>query len=110
MANSANVDLKGKLVVVEDDTYWGNEGAVPNRIFQVDPVNPGFGASPHTSGRAIFGHWLNSGRVARIEGWTVERVVTKEEAEGLFASAGMVPHWGAEGGTPVAIESKPVGL
>lgn len=110
MANSLDTDLTGKLVVVEDDAYWGNEGALVNRIFRVDPKDGGFGAKPYTSGRAIFGHWVNSGRVARIEGWTVERVITQEEAEGVFTSAGVVPHWGQDGGPVVAVEVKPVGL
>lgn len=95
MANALNEDVTGRLVVVKAKSVNADNQGIHHRIFQVDSGNAGFGAVPHTSGRAIFGWWLDNGRRARVEGPNLERFIGREEAAEAFRAAGEEPHWEA---------------
>lgn len=73
MANALRIDLVGKTVIFQQKYL-----TVPalEHPFRVDG---GFGASPTTMGRALFGTFLSDGEEARMEGYMVERLATDEE-------------------------------
>jgi len=69
MGNSLNQDLRGKTVILDSSRYKGNE---EERKFKCEN---GFGCSPVTNGKAIFGHFLTDNEKARISGYDVEKIV-----------------------------------
>jgi hypothetical protein len=95
VANALNEDVTGRLVVVKAKSVTPGKQALTGRIFQVDARNGGFGAVPYTSGRAVFGWWLDNGRRGRVEGPNLERLITREEAAQAFTEAGAAPCWEA---------------
>ncbi len=52
MSNSKNMDLKGKRVIVDGQYLLDGK----DKEFMCED---GFGCSPDTSGRKIYGKWLN---------------------------------------------------
>lgn len=74
MVNSLGIDLTGKTVLILKSSLkpeW-REG---DRRFK---VSGGFGAKPHTMGKALFGTFLVDGEEARMSGWDVESVVDED--------------------------------
>lgn len=75
MANTLGIDLTGKVVIFRQEFL-----TVPNTEHPF-LVQGGFGASPHTQGRALGGTFLSDGEETRMEGYMVERLATDEEIE-----------------------------
>ena len=73
MANSLNIELEGKYVVVDRKKYNDEIG-----IFL---VVDGFGTSPSTHGIAVFGKWLSDNTEDRISGYDIKRLATEEEVK-----------------------------
>lgn len=71
--NSLNIDLIDKVVIFRQDTL-----SVPNTEHPFK-VAGGFGANPHTQGRALGGVFLSDGEATRMEGDWVERLATEAE-------------------------------
>ena len=67
MANSLNIDLTGKKIVVKEKYYPNLSEA--ERTFT---CNGGFGCKPHTMGGAVFGEFADGER-CRIEGYEIEK-------------------------------------
>jgi hypothetical protein len=74
MGNNLNISLEGKYVILDRGFYSG-ETDLERMFYCVS----GFGCSPETSGRAIFGHFTIDAEETRIEGYQVKRLATKEE-------------------------------
>lgn len=73
MANTLDLDLTGKVVIFKQSVLKVPATEHPFR------VEGGFGASPHTMGRALMGTFLSDGERARMEGYDVERLATEAE-------------------------------
>lgn len=73
MGNSLNMNLEGQVVIFKKKYMTVPPLDHPFR------VEGGFGASPSTIGRALFGTFLSDGEEARMEGFMVERLATEEE-------------------------------
>jgi len=67
MANSLKMDLTDKDVVLSSEYYPGDES---DRTFHCES---GFGCHSFTSGQAIFGQFVKSGKKSRIEGFQIEK-------------------------------------
>lgn len=66
--NSLGIDLRpGDVILVKGYND-------PTGQFR---VLGGFGTSPHTSGRAIYGNWLSDGTEDRVEGHEVVKLVQR---------------------------------
>lgn len=76
MTNALKAQLQGKVVVLKASVHKAAYAALPYRLFRVEG---GFGTSPDTSGRAVFGVYLCDGEKARIDGYDIERFATEEE-------------------------------
>jgi hypothetical protein len=81
VGNSLDIDLTGKVVIF-GPTYL----AVPATEHPF-LVRGGFGAKPHTHGRALLGTFLSDGEDARMEGYMVDRLATDEEIAAAPKSA-----------------------
>lgn len=72
MANSLNIDITDKIVVL-------------NPIYYDQPylfhAEGGFGCSPNTSGNCVGGFFLVDNERARVEGYQILRLATNEEIE-----------------------------
>ena len=66
MGNSLGIDLEGKTVILKPK---GNRKDRRSRRFK---VSGGFGASPHTTGTALLGTFLDDGKSARVSGYDVQ--------------------------------------
>ena len=73
MANSLNINLTGKYVVLKSPDYIGT---LPERVFLCED---GFGCSPVTSGSRIYGKFVSDGEDDCVRGCDVERLATDEE-------------------------------
>jgi hypothetical protein len=76
MANSLDQDLTGKVVLIRKDVLKP-EWHYDRRFL----VKGGFGALPHTMGKALMGTFLVDGESCRMSGWDVESVVEDDDAE-----------------------------
>ncbi len=76
MANSLNIDLEGKTIVLKPKVLKPEYRAIKWRLFKVDG---GFGASPNTIGSALIGEFLADGERARMEGHQVLRIATEKD-------------------------------
>lgn len=63
MANSLGIDLKGKTVIVQGRKFLCENG---------------FGIRSFTSGRAIYGKFLDTGEEGQISGYEVEKLAEEE--------------------------------
>ena len=72
MANALGIDLMGKVVVVKGDM------CALDRLFE---CSGGFGCSPDTTGRKVFGTLLCRGTEGFVYGDDVERLATPEEVQ-----------------------------
>lgn len=75
MANSLNIDLKDKFVVLSKEAY---PGSIIKRVFHCEG---GFGISSDTMGTAIFGYFIYDGERCRVEGYEVDKLATNDEIE-----------------------------
>ncbi len=75
MANSLGIDLAGKIVVVKAQ-FCPPGTRLRDWLFLCEN---GFGLMPFTSGQAVLGKWLASGKGDRIEGSMIERLATDAE-------------------------------
>ena len=73
MANNLDIDLTGRVVIFSEKFLTVPATEHPFL------VEGGFGAKPYTMGRALLGTFLSDGEEARMEGYMVERLATKEE-------------------------------
>jgi len=73
MANNLDIDLTGKVVVFKQG--YLTVPATEHPFL----VEAGFGAKPHTMGRALLGTFLSDGEECRMEGYMVERLATAKE-------------------------------
>lgn len=80
MANFLNIDLTGKVVVIDKKYLYPSQHALENRLFR---VQSGFGAFPFTTGQTLGGVWLKSKAFRNMGGYTVERLATEEEIKGV---------------------------
>ena len=76
MSNSLDMELEGKIVILDRQYYKGE-----NDIERAFLCKDGFGCSSCTRGSAIFGKFLIDGESCRIEGFQVKRLATQEEIE-----------------------------
>ena len=76
MGNSLNVELEGKVVVLNKDCLKAEFHDIKQRLFRVEG---GFGTHASTIGTALFGTFLADNEKARIEGYDVERLATEAE-------------------------------
>ena len=76
MANSLNVSLVGQVIVVRAEVLLPAYQALHHRVWR---VKGGFGASPDSSGRALYCTSLFDGEEARFEGYDVERLATASD-------------------------------
>ena len=76
MGNNLDIDLEGKYVILYKKDFPRAGERPIDRMFL---CSGGFGCSPDTSGRAIFGHFTVDGEDVRVEGYQVERLATPEE-------------------------------
>lgn len=76
MANSLKIDLTDQTVVIAAKYHIPTYRALEHRVFR---VTGGFGASPNTSGSALFGQYLLDGEECRLEGRMVERLATEAD-------------------------------
>ena len=83
MSNALQQELKGKTVI------FRQEDMAPGVVAEDHPFHceDGFGCSPHTSGRAIIGYFVEDGEKGRIDGWMVDRIATEDEIEAAKAKA-----------------------
>jgi hypothetical protein len=72
VANSLNVDLTGRLVLLREDAMRPEFRARDERLFR---VSGGFGAVPYTIGTALFGTFVKDGTADRMDGYDVEALV-----------------------------------
>jgi hypothetical protein len=70
----AGVDLTGKTVLLSAKCYRGTEA---ERLFKCEG---GFGCSPITMGRAVFGAWVSDGSKDRVERYEIVGYLPEEEA------------------------------
>ena len=82
MGNTLNEKLEGRVVIIGAEHLVSRLNTPDLRAFR---VSGGFGASPVTSGSAIFGEFLFDGEKCRMEGWMVERFATEDEIDGAEA-------------------------
>lgn len=75
MANSLNMNLEGKTVILRQSFFRAGLVATDHPF----EVGGGFGAQPFTQGRALGGTFLSDGEVTRVDGYDVERLATEEE-------------------------------
>jgi len=68
MANSLNINLKGKYVMLK--------GHYKDEVFKCEG---GFGESPDTIGSAVFVKSLKDGREFRISGYDIRRLAKDHE-------------------------------
>lgn len=80
MANSLKIDLTNQTVVIAAKYHTPDYRALEHRIFY---VTGGFGASPHTTGSALFGQYVFDGEQCRLEGRMVERLATDADLAAL---------------------------
>lgn len=73
MANSMNMNLTGKLVVIGAEHY--TDDRVRTESERTVLVQGGFGAHPETNGSALFVRDNETGQVWRAEGYMVERII-----------------------------------
>jgi len=73
MANSLNIDLTNKYVVVDKNVYNDEVG-----IFFCEG---GFGCFSFTIGTAVFGKWLSDNTIDRISGYVIVRLATDDEVK-----------------------------
>lgn len=78
MANSLDMELEGKIVILDNQYYKGEKDI--DRAFLCED---GFGCSSFTHGNAITGKFLIDGEHCRVEGYQVKRLATDEEIEEL---------------------------
>ena len=78
MANSLNMDLRDKVVVLSKKFLKPAFHDLEDRLFH---VQGGFGAVPFTMGTALQGTFLKDNEDTRLEGFMVERLATEEEIE-----------------------------
>lgn len=71
--NNLRRDIEPGEIVVLDPTEY--DGPIEKRLFV---CSGGFGMRNVTSGRAIFGKFMVSGKEARVEGYELDRVATEE--------------------------------
>jgi len=81
MANTLDIDLTGKVVVFKQ--HFLTVPATEHPFL----VKGGFGAQPHTMGRALGGVFLSDGEETRMEGYMVDRLATDEEIAAAPMSA-----------------------
>jgi len=84
MANNLDIDLTGKVVVFKQG--YLTVPATEHPFL----VEAGFGAKPHTMGRALLGTFLSDGEECRMEGYMVERLATEEEIASAAAVASVI--------------------
>lgn len=72
--NNLKIDLTGKYVILDRKHYRG-ETDIERMFF----CTGGFGCSPQTIGRAIFGHFTIDAEETRVEGYQVKRLATEAE-------------------------------
>ena len=77
MANSLNIELEGKTVVIAGEYLDAKYKEAPEaeRAFHVEG---GFGTSPDTMGRALMGYWVSDGVKDRVQGYMVEKLADKQ--------------------------------
>lgn len=78
MANSLNIELENRVVILED-IFPAPYNTIEERAFI---VTGGFGTSPRTNGTALFGKWAAGqykGEEERRDGYDVLRLATDEE-------------------------------
>ena len=73
MANSLNIDLTNKYVVVDKNVFKDEVG-----IFFCEG---GFGCFSFTIGTAVFGKWLSDNTIDRISGYVIVRLATDDEVK-----------------------------
>lgn len=71
MANSLNVSLHGKTVLLKKKNF---RDGIDDLRFRVDE-DGGFGASPTTNGTSLYGTFLCDGEHSRVNGYDVESIV-----------------------------------
>lgn len=71
MANSLNIDLHGKIVLIKVGMMQAGYTDEMKRAFLVES---GFGASATTNGTAIIGNFLCDNERAKMDGYNVERL------------------------------------
>lgn len=71
MANSLNIPLKGKIVLIKVGIMRDENKDEIKRAFLIDG---GFGASETTRGSAIFGTFLCDNERTRLDGYDIERL------------------------------------
>lgn len=74
--NSLNLPLQGKTVVIAVKAFQPQYQALPYRVWE---VTGGFGASPMTSGQALFCRSLLTDERVRFDGMYVERLATADD-------------------------------
>lgn len=82
--NSLNMDLHGKVVVLEKKYMRLEYQDVKSRLFRCEH---GFGCSSFTDGTALVGIFLADGETARMEGYMVERLAEPGEIEQVISSS-----------------------
>jgi hypothetical protein len=73
MGNNLKINLEGKYVVLDSKIF---KGTVPKRVFL---CKGGFGCSPSTIGKAVFGKFVSDGEKSRVEGYHISRLATDKE-------------------------------
>lgn len=76
MANSLNIDITDKVVVIAEQHMAEGYENLANRLFKAEG---GFGCDPQTMGNAVVGTYLVDGEKARREGWQIERLADEED-------------------------------
>lgn len=76
MANRLNADLTGKVVVLDPKYLSSQYQALKWRLFRAEG---GFGCSPETEGKAVFGTFLADGEEARMEGFMIQRFAVEDD-------------------------------
>lgn len=82
MANSLNMELEGKTVVLKASSLNPAYYALKQRLFH---VSGGFGAYADTIGTALVGTWLVDRVQGTMRGYDVERLATPAD----FAETGL---------------------
>lgn len=80
MANTLNIDLTGKVVVLRESSLKQPDYPPLKNLFL---VGGGFGALPYTQGRMLGGMFLSDGEDTAMSGYDVERLATEEEIAAL---------------------------
>lgn len=96
MGNKLNIDLKGKIVVLNQVSTTGKPVPVHARLAK---VTGGFGASPVTAGGKVFFSLLTSGVTGYCYGDAIERLATDEEIAAVNQPRRMI----VEGWMPMRI-------